>query len=127
MEENTNNIIEFNVEFNNISLFIKHGYKIIIHSKERNWDNATVKALREQIVYDSNIFYRIISEKMKQLIINNWIITLLNTNNNDVSNLRIEFKNEICSTIFKFYLNRNILNQDFMDNNEILIIIIYEN
>ena len=126
MEENTNNIIEFNEE-SNMSSFIGHGNKIIIHSKERNWDNAIIKAFREQVVYDSNIFYGIINEKMKQLIINNRIITLLNINNNDVSNLRIEFKNEICSTIFKFYLNRNILNQDFIDNKEILTIIIYEN
>ena len=102
MEENANHTIEFNGK-SNISPFIKHEYEIIIDNKYRNWTNADIKALEEQCINDINIFYNKLV-KMRQSLIDSWIITLLNNNNNhQVRNLAIEFKKKSVSNTYTFY------------------------
>ena len=110
---------------NNIINYIKHGYEIIIYAKQNNWDYHTIKAFKEQISYDNIIFYDIeTKDKIKQNLINSWIIELLrnNNDNNLVNNLAIEFRHNFKSETFFFCINKTSIN----DNNILKITIFYE-
>ena len=110
MEINTNNIINY----------IKHGNEIVIYAKQNNWDYYDIKVFKEQCIHDNKTFYDNIENKMKQLLINNWIITLLSINNDNlIRNLAIEFRTNFKSETYFFCQDKTSIN----DNNILKITI----
>lgn len=107
---------------NNLNLYIKHGYEIILNTKLNNWDITTINAMKEQCKSDNKIFYDHPDRNIRQIIINSWLIDLTKFNNiNNVTNLAIEFRYKTRSESYYFYIDL----LPIINNQELLKLTIY--